>query len=710
MSFLQPWMLWAIPLIALPILIHLLNQWRYQTKRWGAMMFLLAANRMNRGYARLRQWLILTMRTLAIAGLILAVSRPLTSGFLGLAGGSKTDTTIVLLDRSPSMQEKGASGLSKLDTGRQQLAKALGMLGGSQWVLIDSNRSEGQAFNSFDSLIDSPATRGSSATAKVSGMLQGVVDYLNANKPGPTDVWICSDLRSSDWQPESGHWNAVREALTAFPQSIRIHLLAYPNVSSSNLSIRVSQVRRESDSSGDAVSISLKVSQTAADVNSLSKREVRIQIEIDGARSELTAELAGREIEIRNHRVPVPAQQKKGWGKVSLPADSNPADNDFYFVYNEADVRKTLLVTDNRDAARPLEIAASIAPDGSAPAKVDVLSRDQLDSLSLADAALVIWQTGIPQGAPADALTQYVARGGQVLFFPPAEIAQSHGASAATFQGVRWSGWIENETSDSSEIGERGGNAGSTKPVPAPAPESTSESSQPKGALVENWRGDQDLLAITRSGSGLPVGQLEIRSYATIEGEFSQLATLSGGRPLLVRAPTIKGGVYFCCASPGDDSSTLATNGVVLYAVIQRAIEQGLSSLGNASQRVAGFIEERSENWRAIAAGSGKDAALSSEYPWASGVYENEGQLFAINRMVEEDQCEIVDDKQLARLFAGMDFSRVDDQAGSLAGIVSEIWRFFLVAMIVALLTEAALCLPRRVTSVAVPTLQVPAS
>ncbi len=122
MSFLQPWMLWAIPLVALPIIIHLLNQWRYQTKRWGAMMFLLAANRMNRGYARLRQWLILAMRTLAVAGLIFAVSRPLASGFLGLAGGNKSDATLVLLDRSPSMQEQGSGGQSKLDTGRQQLA------------------------------------------------------------------------------------------------------------------------------------------------------------------------------------------------------------------------------------------------------------------------------------------------------------------------------------------------------------------------------------------------------------------------------------------------------------------------------------------------------------------------------------------------------------------------------------------------------------
>ena len=103
------------------------------------MMFLLAANRMSRGYARLRQWLILLFRMLAIAGLIFAVSRPLASGWLGLAAGGRADTTIILLDRSPSMQQAGpgAAG-SKLETGRQQLARTLGTLGSSRWVLIDS--------------------------------------------------------------------------------------------------------------------------------------------------------------------------------------------------------------------------------------------------------------------------------------------------------------------------------------------------------------------------------------------------------------------------------------------------------------------------------------------------------------------------------------------------------------------------------------------
>ena len=66
MSFLQPFLLIALPIASLPIIIHLINQRRYQTTRWAAMMFLLAANKMSRGYARLRQWLILAMRVLAI--------------------------------------------------------------------------------------------------------------------------------------------------------------------------------------------------------------------------------------------------------------------------------------------------------------------------------------------------------------------------------------------------------------------------------------------------------------------------------------------------------------------------------------------------------------------------------------------------------------------------------------------------------------------
>src|SRR5580698_520259 len=179
MSFLQPWLLAALPLAALPIIIHLVNQRRFQTINWGAMMFLLAARRLSRGYSRLRQWLILALRMAAIAGLVVAISRPLASGRVGLAAGGRPDTTIVLIDRSPSMQQRDrATGRSKLQAGREQLIQALATLGSNHWILIDSATREPRALDSPAALADVPMAGPASASADLPLMLQAAHDYI----------------------------------------------------------------------------------------------------------------------------------------------------------------------------------------------------------------------------------------------------------------------------------------------------------------------------------------------------------------------------------------------------------------------------------------------------------------------------------------------------------------------------------------------------
>ena len=52
-------------------------------------------------------------------------------------------------------------------------------------------------------------------------------------------------------------------------------------------------------------------------------------------------------------------------------------------------------------------------------------------------------------------------------------------------------------------------------------------------------------------------------------------------------------------------------------------------------------------------------------------------------------------DRRVADLFKGLDYARVDDKAGSIGSLIQEIWRLFLVAMMVAMVAEAALCLPK---------------
>jgi hypothetical protein len=217
---------------------------------------------------------------------------------------------------------------------------------------------------------------------------------------------------------------------------------------------------------------------------------------------------------------------------------------------------------------------------------------------------------------------------------------------------------------------------------------------EPPDMAIESWRGDQDLLANTQSGAALPVGRLQVRRSCGLTGEMTPLAALKGGRTLFARVPTNRGGVYFCATTPDPSDSSLAENGVVLYVFVQRALAAGAAVLGQTRQLIAGDAAlEQPATWKQVA---GPPDALSTDYVHHAGVYSAGERLLAVNRSPAEDQAAVLADDRVADLFKGLDFTRVDDRAGSLAGLIEEVWRPFLVVMLIAMLVEAALCMPRR--------------
>jgi Aerotolerance regulator N-terminal len=674
MSFLQPWILLGLPLVALPIIIHLINQRRFQTIRWGAMMFLLAANKLSRGYARLRQWLIMAFRMAAIAGLVFAVSRPMASGWLGLAGGGRPETTIILLDRSPSMQQSGASGgESKLATGRRQLAQTLGAVGSTHWVLIESTTKKPRELESPQALLTLPETEGTSSAADLPAMLEAAFNYIQTNKSGRTDIWICSDIRQNDWDAESGRWRAVRESFLALRQGIRCHLLAYPEPAAGNMSVRVSDVRWQPNGNAADLVLSLRLAREGGDN---SRTSVPVHFEIDGARSEMTVEMEGDHYELKEYRIPMESKRERGWGKVTIPADVNPADNDFYFAFEKPVARRAIIVVDDSEVARPLQLAAAITPDPNLSCSAEIVSADQLPRVEWEKISLLFWQAPLPDGEAAKQVHNFVDHGGYVIFLPP-KVAGNH-----EWGGMRWKGWVE-------------------KPAADAAASASSSEGGAKEAAVESWRSDQDLLARTQSGATLPLGQLQIHRYCELTGDYTPLATLRGGAPLLARATENRnaaaqaGGAYFLATTPAPADSTLATNGVVLYALVQRALAGGAAALGSVRQADAGdALLAESGQWQRLA---GSEDALSTEYPFHRGVYTVGDRLVAVNRPVAEDRAPVLEDGRVAELFRGLDFVRADHQAGQIGTLIREIWRPFLAAMIVALLVEAGLCLPRKV-------------
>ena len=101
MSFLSAVFIWALPLAAAPIVIHLLHRRQQRVIRWGAMQFLVDSTQRKRRIWRLDDWLLMLLRCAALLALVFALARPLVrAAWLGV--GPQRDV-ILVLDASMSM-------------------------------------------------------------------------------------------------------------------------------------------------------------------------------------------------------------------------------------------------------------------------------------------------------------------------------------------------------------------------------------------------------------------------------------------------------------------------------------------------------------------------------------------------------------------------------------------------------------------------------
>jgi hypothetical protein len=673
MTFLQPWMLAALPLVSLPLIIHLINQRRFQTVPWAAMRFLLSARALSRGYSRLRHWLVMALRMLAVAAVVFAVGRPLSRGWLALAAGGRPDTALVILDRSPSMAARdGGASDTKLTTGRRQMAEALATLGAARTLLLVDPERPPVELADPGALVGVPAAGASAAPADIPRLLEAALEFVRTSGAGTTEIWICSDQRANDWAIDAPAWAGIREAFARLPQPVRFQLVSFESAAPRNVAVRVAAATLERRDAARQLAITIRLERA----EDREPATVPVTIEIGGVASTVEVALAGREAVLANHVIPLDAApEARGWGRVSIPADANEADNEFFFVFDEPPPRRTLVVAEEPAAARALVLAAEIPPERGLAATAAVVTPAEVDTAGLETAALVVWQAPLPEGRTSTALAAYVAGGGQVVFLPPARPDETTGRG---FAGVSWTTWRDHD------------------PPAAPS----------------TWRTDRDLLANTRSGAALPVGELRVRRSCGLAGEVVPLAALADGGPLVARAAAgaeaaehgagpggagaVSGAAFLTTTTAAGDSS-LAAEGVVLYCLLQRAIDRGLAVLATVRQADAGPAAARLLTAGGAARRLSAPAAGAVPEPgWAAGVHAVGDRLVAVNRPAAEDAAAIVPDARIDEVFAGLPLVRIAGQAGGGSRLVQEIWRGFLVAVILALIGEGLLCLPSR--------------
>ena len=643
MTFLQPFVLFGLPLALAPVIIHLLNRLRHRPHAWAAMRFLLAATRSSASHTRLRQFLILLFRVLAVVMLILFVARPLAGGWLGWALSPAPDAIVLLLDRSASMETQ-TGGSSKREQALKLLARAARPCQeSSHLVLIDSATRAPREIAGADSLAPLPLTRPTDTAADMPAMLRAAFDWLVENRAGTAEIWIASDGQRSNWRPDDPRWKSVIAQLGGLTQKVRVRLLELDQAAEANASIAVRELARRPRGGEGELEVVLDIQRNRAAAAS-----VPVSMTLDGQRSETEAACEGESFRWRR-RIDLGARREGGWGSFSLPADANPRDNTAWFVYGADTPLRATVVSGDRETARFLQLAA--ASHNAEPGRV--MAAEEIASASLDDCSLLIWQAPLPQGAEADRLLSFASEGGVVIFFPPGQ------AGPRQFAGL---GWGETQTTGAQE-----------------------------GFRVARWNEDEGPLAKSDEHLSLPLSGTIFARRQTMFGPKNILAAFEDGAPFLARQHIGRGEVYFCASLPQADWSSLG-EGPVLVPMLQRLLLAGGRRLQPVSSAACGELgpADLARQWVCV------DSTRQKDIRTEAGVYRSGDRLLAVNRPAAEDEPDVIAPDEARKLFGGLPVQTLEERRLEAGQWQGEIWRVFVFAMLLCLIAEGILILPAR--------------
>lgn len=608
MTFLQPVMLFALPLMALPVAIHLLNRMRYQTRDWGAMMFLTRAMRQSSRLSRWRHWLLLLLRTVAVALLVLAVSRPVASELFGWSFRSVPETVVLVVDRSASMATRqNGSGPTTLQKGVEKIAATLQSLGAEpNMVLIQSDDPTPREIAGPQALTDLDIGGATGAAASIPALLRVAADFIGDTALGNAEVWIVSDAQTSSWRTESGVWEELRARFAALNPAPAFRFLRVETATETNRSIELLSAVREFRSGEDAVRLRFRIADFA-------KRggAIPVTMGINGRSRRVDIPLDGREVTV-TRLLPVPRSTSAGWGALALPEDPNRLDNTAYFVFGSADTVKTVVVAADPECRRLLSLAA--APD-AASARYHVESSEPgVGALpDLGDVSLIVWQGRFP--VDSEAVLEFVRSGGALLCLPPSR-GDEGGEFADGF------GWGRDQGAESAENEFR----------------------------VHSWARQSGPLADAASGAALPLARLRVHRLRAPFGPVRPLAELEGGGLLAGSARIGAGQAVFLSTLPAEGWSNLS-EGTVLVPLMRRLALRGNRRLQNIETGVCGqwHASARDGQVEPVAGPAGADPGKDP------GVYLLGGRRIALNPAPREFTQPRLADEEVKALFGDLD-------------------------------------------------------
>src|SRR4051812_49064774 len=225
--FVKPIMLAGLGAAVIPLVLHLLSKARYRTVEWGAMMFLQPTRMRASQNTKIKQTMLLALRTAILATLAIALARPVLRAGAGASGDEARVHAIVVLDRSASMSAVENSR-TRFAAAKQAVVNVLSNLHRGDevsLVLTGDPVDPGQVQPTSD--LQSVATRvgllqPSFARANVASAMEQVRQALS-REPGVThELYVVCDRQASSWENINdrfaANWQKTEQQLASRPR------------------------------------------------------------------------------------------------------------------------------------------------------------------------------------------------------------------------------------------------------------------------------------------------------------------------------------------------------------------------------------------------------------------------------------------------------------------------------------------------------------
>jgi len=421
MTFLNPFVLFGLAAAAIPLVLHLLNIRKLRTIEFSTLTFLKELQKSKMRRVKIRQLLLLILRTLIVVFIVIAFSRPALKGTLASLGTHAKTTAVIILDdtRSMSLRNERGSFLKQAQSSALSLTDMLKEGDDALFIrLSDLPRATiGEPTHDVQQLRDAiRRTEASDKHRTVEDALRLSSRLLQQSKNFNKEIYVFTDnQKTTVVNPRAAESADRTEKL--FDSNVRLFFIPLSDQPFENIGIEKVEIPPTLFQKGKPFTV-------RADVRNYGIAAVQnhlVNLFLDGARvmqKSVTIE-GGRHSFVEFIATP----QHAGFlsGRVELEEDTFDGDNDRYFTVNIPERVNVLLSSSDPKSSTYVLLALTAHNEDEASTAIALteLSPQQLTYSALVRADVVIL-SNVASLSPlqADQLNQFASQGGGIILIP----------------------------------------------------------------------------------------------------------------------------------------------------------------------------------------------------------------------------------------------------------------------------------------------------